>query len=131
LEFRRFLILVQPCKYMWRYTLLFGHKLQVDLGDMKEEKERLASFLNTKLKIGFTAAQNKLVSDSNKATPQDLERAVNKFVYHRKLNSTHWVSLEKNTVKINTFKGKDKKPEKKQKHKKTTGTANITQSWGL
>lgn len=119
---------------IWRYTLLFGHKLQVDLGDLDEEKERLAGFLNSKLKIAFSiASQNKLVSDSDAAKPQDIERLVNKFVYQRKLNATHWVALEKNIVKIKTFKNADKKPSKKQcKNKKSTNsTSNITQSWGL
>ena len=105
----------------------------MELGDLNEEKERLHSFLNTKLKIAFTPTQNKLVADSEVISPQDLEKVVNKFVYHRNLNSTHWVSLEKNTVKINTFKNKDKKPEKKpDKHKKNAGSpSSITQSWGL
>ena len=112
--------------------MLFGHKLQVDLGDLDQEKERLASFLNAKLKISFTAAHNKLVSDSEAAEPQDLERLVNKYVYQRKLNNTYWVSLEKNTVKINTFENKTKKQQKKpDKNKKKTGTKTITQAGGL
>lgn len=106
----------------------------MDLGDLDEEKERLAGFLNSKLKIVFSiASQNKLVSDSDAVKPQDIERLVNKFVYQRKLNATHWVTLEKNTVKIKAFKNVDKKPSKKQgKNKKSTHTtSNITQSWGL
>jgi hypothetical protein len=73
------------------------------------------------------------VVDSGTVSPQDLERVVNKFVYRQNLNTTYWVSLEKNTVKINTFKNKAKKPEKKQiKRKKNTGSSSsITQSWGL
>ena len=99
----------------------------MDLGDLDEEREHLNSFLNTKLKIAFTTAQNKLVSDSDGVSPQDLERVVNKFIYHRNLNSTHWVSLEKNTVKINTFKNKEKKHEKQKKG--TTTPATITHGW--
>jgi hypothetical protein len=113
--------------------LFIGHKLQVDLGDLHDEREHLATFLNTKLKIEFTPMQNKLVVDSETLSPQELERVVNKFVYHRNLNSTHWVSLEGKVVKINKFQNKDKKEEKKpDKHKKTSGSAsNITQNWGL
>jgi hypothetical protein len=43
---------------------------------------------------------------------KDLQYVVTKFVYHRNLNSTHWVSLEAATVKINRFKGINKKKEK-------------------
>ena len=113
--------------------MLFGHKLQLDLGDLHGERTNLASFIESKLKVNFTATQNKLVSDSEAVTTQDLEKVVNKFIYHQKLNSKHWVSLEKNTVKINTFKGKEKKEEKKpDKHNKNTGhTQSLTQSWGL
>jgi hypothetical protein len=53
---------------------------------------------------------------------------VTKFVYHRNFNSTHWVSIEGTTVKINTFKGTAKKTEK---HKKNTSHQTAAQSWGL
>jgi hypothetical protein len=99
----------------------------VDLGDLSEEREHLASFLNTKLKIEFSPVQNKLVSDSETASPQDLERVVNKFIYHRNLNGSHWVSLDKNTVKINAFKNKEKKPDKQKKGASTPST--ITHGW--
>ncbi len=107
--------------------MLFGHKLQVDLGDLVGEREHLNVFLNTKLKIAFTPVRNKLVSDSADVSAKDLERAVNKFVYHRNLNSSHWVSLERNTVKINTFKNKEKKQEKQKKGIATPST--ITHGW--
>ena len=45
---------------------------------------------------------------------QELQHVVNKFVYHRDLNGTHWVSVEGATIKINRFKG----IEKKEKHEK-------------
>ena len=54
---------------------------------------------------------------------------VNKFVYHKNLNSTHWVTVENNVVKINKFKGSSKKKEKHEKEKSPHQTA--TQSWGL
>ncbi len=99
----------------------------MDLGDLDKERERLNIFLNTKLKIEFTPSQNKLVSDSDGISPQDLERVVNKFIYQRKLNGSHWVSSEKNTVKINTFKNKEKKHEKQKKSATTPST--IAHGW--
>jgi hypothetical protein len=53
---------------------------------------------------------------------------VKKFVYHKNLNSTHWVAVENNVVKIYRFKGTSKK---KEKHKKSMPHKTITQTWGL
>lgn len=105
----------------------------MDLGDLQKEGEHLASFLKDKMKINPVVVQNKLVVNEEKLSPPDLERFVNKFVYRQNLNTVYWVSLEKNTIKINRFRNKDKKPEKKQnKRRKNAKTAsNITQSWGL
>jgi len=95
----------------------FGHKktLQVDLGELNDEKDKLTSFLNSKLKVNLTYSQNKLSVDSEELSPEDLERAVNKFVYHQNLNRLYWVALEGRTVKINKFKNA-KKPEKRNKN---------------
>ena len=82
--------------------MLFRHKnrprieLQVDLGDLQNEKE-------------------------------NLQHIVNKFVYHRDLNGTHWVSVEGSTVIINKFKV----IEKKEKHEKEPPHQTAAQSWGL
>jgi hypothetical protein len=94
----------------------FGIKrpLQVDLGEMHEEKEKLTSFLNTKLKTTFTYNQNHLTPQSEALPPEELEHAVNKFVYHQNLNRVYFVTLEGHTVKINKFKNA-KKPEKDRK----------------
>jgi len=89
--------------------------LQVDLGDLADEKEKLTSFLNSKLKINVEYSQNKLSVDSEGLSPEDLERAVNKFVYHQNLNRLYWVSIKGNAVKINKFKNA-KKPEKTRKN---------------
>jgi len=97
--------------------LLFGNhknKLQVDLGDLQGEKEHLSSFLHSSLKVDATSSQNKLSVESEELSPQELQRVVNKFVYRRNLNGTHWVSLEGSVVKINKFKNA-KKPEKNKK----------------
>ena len=106
--------------------------LHVDLGDLQNEKERLSLFLHQKLKVNITSNLNKLVVDSDALSPKELERIVNKFVYHQNLNSTHWVSLEGRVVKINTFKNIShaKKPEKYKK-KNAGASSTITQSWGL
>jgi len=96
--------------------MVFGSKktLQVDLGELKDEQEKLASFLNSKLKVNATYSQNKITVESEKISPTELEHAVNKFIYHQHLNLYHFVSIEGNTVKINKFKNA-KKPEKNKK----------------
>lgn len=115
--------------------MLFRHKnirqieLQVDLGDLQNEKEHLSSFLQSNLKVTVTPVGNKLTVNSEKLSAQELHRVVTKFVYHRNFNSTHWVSIEGTTVKINRFKGTAKKNEK---HKKNTSShQTAVQSWGL
>jgi hypothetical protein len=114
--------------------LLFGHKnrrqieLQVDLGDLQNEKEHLSSFLQSNLKVSVAPVENKLIVNSEKLTARELQRVVTKFVYHRNFNRTHWVSIEGTTVKINRFKGAAKKTEK---HKKSMPHQTAAQSWGL
>ena len=97
--------------------MVFGNhknKLQVDLGDLQDEKEHLSSFLHSNLNVDATSSQNKLSVESEELSPQELQRVVNKFVYRRNLNGTHWVSLEGSVVKINKFQNA-KKPEKNKK----------------
>ena len=103
-------------------------ELRVDLGDLQSEKERLSSFLQLKLKVNVVPVGDKLSVKSEKLYAQELQRVVTKFVYHRSLNSTHWVSVEGSTVRINRFKGAAKK---KEKHKKDTLHQTAIQSWGL
>jgi len=79
-------------------------ELKVDLGDLQDEKENLTSFLQLHLKVSVFHVEDKLRVDSEKVSVQELEHVVNKFVYHRDLNNTHWVSVEGATVKINRFK---------------------------
>jgi len=115
--------------------LLFRHKnssrreLQVDLGDLQNEKERLSSFLQSNLKVAVVAAGNKLNVDSGKVSAQELQRVVTKFVYHRNFSNTHWVSVDGSTVKVNKFKSAAKKKEKRKKNDTLHQTP--TQSWGL
>ncbi|MGD0645220.1 MAG: hypothetical protein ABSA75_09970, partial [Candidatus Bathyarchaeia archaeon] len=54
-----------------------------------------------------------------------LARMVNKFVYRKNLNSTHWVTVENNVVKINRFK--QQKKAKKNRHPVTAST--IKHGW--
>lgn len=115
--------------------MLFKHKksriihFQVDLGDMRDEKERLSNFLQSKLKVSVTPSGKKLTVNSENLSIKELHRIVTKFVYRRHLNSTYWVSIEGKKVKINRFKGKPKKKEKQKK--KTTLHQTPLQSWGL
>jgi hypothetical protein len=114
--------------------LLFGHKnkpqkeLQVDLGDLQNEKENLTNFLQLHLKVSVSQVADKLAVDSEKVSVQELQHVVTKFVYHRNLNVAHWVSIEGATVKINRFTEIDKK---KEKHKKEPPHQTAAQSWGL
>jgi hypothetical protein len=112
--------------------LLFRHEnkveLQVDLGDLDNEKERLSSFLQSNLQVSVSSSSNKLTVISENLSLRKLQRVVTKFIYHRNLNLTHWVSVEGATVKINRFKGTAKK---KEKHKKEAPHQTAIQSWGL
>ncbi len=54
-----------------------------------------------------------------------LARWVNKFVYRKNLNSTHWVAVKNNVVKINRFE--HQKKIKKNKHPTTPST--IKHGW--
>jgi len=114
--------------------LFFGQKnrrqieLQVDLGDLQNEKEHLLSFLQSKLKVSVTPVKNKLTVNTEKLSAREVQRVVTKFVYHRNFSNTHWVSIKGTTVKINSFKGTAKKTKK---HKKSMPHQTATQSWGL
>ena len=114
--------------------MLFGHKkqppnkLQIDLGDLQNEKEQLSRFLQSKLKVSITPIEEMLTVDSEALSAQELQHAMTKFIYHRNLNATHWVSVEGKTVKINRFNVSAKKTEK---HEKKTYHQTAAQSWGL
>ncbi len=103
-------------------------KLQVDLGDLENEKEHLTSYLQQHLKVTVSEAKDKLAVDEDKVSLSDLHHAVKKYIYQRNLSATHFTTIEGSTVKINRFKGKDKK---KEKHGKESPHQSVTQSWGL
>jgi len=89
-------------------------KLEVDFGELQDERESLSSFLHSKLKVDVISSGNKVLVDSENLSPKELKRLVNRFVYHRSLNNLYWVALEGDVVKINKFKGV-KKHEKRRK----------------
>jgi hypothetical protein len=97
----------------------------VDLGDLQSEKENLLNFLSSHFKIDSSPSPEGLNLKVEDVSPTELERIVNKFVYHRNLNSTHWVALEKNVVKINRFKHS----EKTKKNKNPITPSIITHGW--
>jgi hypothetical protein len=110
--------------------LLFGHKkeLHVDLGDLQKEKDHLIVFLQTHLKVTVTQTSDKLTVEGDKLSLQEIAQTVNKFVYHRNLNGTHYVFASGSTAQIKRFEH-DKK--KKEKHKHEPVHQNAAQSWGL
>ena len=110
--------------------MLFGRKnrLQVDLGDLQGEKERLTGFLQSSLNAEVASSESKLVVESEKTSVVELKQAVEKYVHRHNLGRTHWVSIQDKTVKINRFKGAEKK---KEKHGKSAPNQSMTQSWGL
>jgi predicted RNA-binding protein associated with RNAse of E/G family len=112
--------------------LIFNHKssqkLYIDLGDLQNETENLTNYLQKHLKVTASPDDNRLAVDSDDVSLPELEHNVKKFVYHRDLNRTHWVSNEGSTVKINRFKDR---PKKKTKTKKAPPHQTAVQSWGL
>jgi hypothetical protein len=103
-------------------------EFHIDLGDLQCEKENLTNFLSLHLKVAVFPAGDKLKVHSEGVSVQELQHVVNKFVYHRNLNLTHWVSVEGTTVKIYKFEGIEKK---KEKHEKEPPHQTAAQSWGL
>ena len=100
----------------------------VDVGDLDSEKENLANFLHVQFKLNSSITPKGLELNAEAVPTYSLARMVSKFVYHKNLNRTHWVTVENNVVKINKFKGSNKK---KEKHQKESPHQTATQSWGL
>ena len=98
----------------------------MDLGELKDEKESLSSFLRSKLKVDVTSSGNKVLVDSENLSSKELKRIVNKFVYHRNLMNNYWVALESDVVKINKFKRSEKQEKRK---KKGTPPSTIKHGW--
>ena len=100
-------------------------KLKVDLGELKDERESLSSFLSSKLKVDVSSTGNKLFVYSDSLASSELKRLVNKFVYHHQLNHMYWVALKDNAVKIHKFK----RAEKKGKQKEGITPSTIKHGW--
>jgi len=100
-------------------------KLNVDLGELKTERESLSSFLSSKLNVDVSSSGNKLFVYSDSLSSSELKRFVNKFVYHHHLNHAYWVALQGNGVKIHKFK----RAEKKGKQKKGIMPSTIKHGW--
>jgi len=101
-------------------------KLKVDLGELKNEKEALSNFLRSKLKADVTSSGNRVILDSEELSSKELERIVNKFVYHRNLMNKYWVALEGGVVKINKLKHTEKREKQK---KKGTPPSTVKHGW--
>lgn len=101
--------------------------LTVDLSELKDdEKQLLSGFLRSSLNIDVTLGGNKASVDPERLSPEELKRFVNKFVYHRNLNSKYWVALEDGVVKVHKFE-KAKKQEKRRKEEIPPST--IAHGW--
>jgi uncharacterized protein YciW len=109
--------------------MLFGHKkrLQIDLGDLQNERDRLANFLQSNFKVSITTEKNNLILDSEKLSASELHKAVTEYVHRHNLSRAYGVYLEDKTVKINRFRASEKKKE----IKKGKPSQSMTQTWGL
>ena len=99
--------------------------VKVDMGDLDGEKENLANFLRSQFRLNSSITPKGLELNMEDVSTYALARMVNKFVYRKNLNSTHWVTVENNVVKINRFK--HQKEAKKNKHPVTAST--IKHGW--
>jgi predicted DNA-binding protein len=99
--------------------------VRVDMGDLDGEKENLANFLRSQFGLNSSIIREGLELKMEDVSTYALARDVNKFVYRKNLNSTHWVNVKNNVVIINRFK--HKKEAKKNKHPTTPST--IKHGW--
>ncbi len=83
------------------------------MGELKGEREGLSSFMLSQFNLNSSSSNEGLQLNTEKVSPQELKRIVNKFLYHQNLNNTYWVRLEKNVVKINKYKRHKKIKENK------------------
>jgi hypothetical protein len=97
--------------------------VKVNLADLRGEKESLAKFLLKHFKLN-SSPNTEGLELNDEVLSYALAKMVNKFLYSKRLNLTHWVSVENNVVKINKF---NFKKEKKNKHPVTAST--IRHGW--
>jgi len=99
--------------------------VRVEMPDLEGDKESLASFLLKHFKLASKPNQDGLALNGDDVSTFELQRMVTKFVNSKKLNSSHFVAVENNAVKIKRFNRK--KEEKKNKHPQTAAT--IKHGW--
>ena len=99
--------------------------VKIDVGDLDSEKENLANFLHIEFQLDSSIIREGLKLNMDEAPAIALARMVNKFVYRKNLNRTHWVAVKNNVVKINRFKPQTK--VKENKHPTTPST--IKHGW--
>jgi hypothetical protein len=87
----------------------------VDLGELNYETEALSNFLSSKLKTDVALRGNEVVGAENLSV-KELERLVNKFIYHQNLMDRYWVGLKKGVVQINRFENIEKKENLSKTH---------------
>lgn len=83
----------------------------------------MSEFLRQTSNLKVTSESHSLLIDSA-SSPEEVERRVQKFIYHQHLNNTYWAELERGAVKIHRFK--QKKIEGK---KRTTPPSTIKHGW--
>ncbi len=91
-------------------NLLFKRKsfVKVDMADLDGEKENLATFLRSHSKLNSMITSKGLEINVEEVSVFALAELVKKFVYHKNLNSSHWVTVDGNVVKIQRFKHQKK-----------------------
>ena len=89
-------------------------KLRVDVGDLMDERDALASYLRVALKVKVACDGRGVLVGSEDLSLEDLKKLVNKFVYHQRLNTKYWVALESGVVRISKFKEATKKKQSKE-----------------
>jgi hypothetical protein len=78
------------------------------MADLDCEKENLANFLLSHSKLNSSITPKGLEINVEDVSVFALAEMVKKFVYHKNLNSSHWVTVESNVVKIQRFKHQKK-----------------------
>lgn len=87
---------------------------EVDLGELGNKQAQLREFLRKKLKVQVESKGKRLVVESSDISVREVERFVNKFVYHQNLNAKYWVASERKVVRIHRMKGTEKPKESKE-----------------
>jgi hypothetical protein len=87
--------------------------LEVDLGELKKEKESLVSYLRTKLEGSIASSGTGVIVNSENLSAEELKRKVNKFVHNQELSNKYWVALEGEVVKVHKFKRHEEKTKRR------------------